>query len=117
MSRPSGQRVVVGIQRPSADILPRDTSLQFNNRILLAPNSSDNDSKRMLFPSISSSNAYPLTENAPGAALFYKNQFIVPEPVYFPDMSSINIPRVVQRITKEVDPNWFIKEDYWEELY
>lgn len=71
----------------------------------------------MLFPSISNSDAYPLTENVPGAALFFKNEFLVPEPVYFPDMSSINIPRTVQRLIKEVRPEWFIKEEYWDELY
>ena len=50
MSRPSGLSVVVGIQRPSAEIFPRDSTLQFGNRFLMAPNVADLDTKRMLFP-------------------------------------------------------------------
>jgi hypothetical protein len=57
----------------------------------------------------------PLTENIKGSALFYKNGFIMPKPVYFPNMSSIDIPQVVNRIQKQVNPNWFIDEEYWEE--
>lgn len=106
--------VVVGIQRPSAEILPRDTTLQFNNRLLMAPNGADNDTKRMLFP-MSDAKGLPLTENVKEAALFYKNGFIMPKPVYFPNMSTIDIPKVVKRIQKEVNSNWFIQEDYWEE--
>lgn len=109
-----GQTVVVGIQRPSAEVLPRDTTLQFNNRLLMAPNGADNDTKRMLFP-MSDAKGLPLTENIKGSALFYKNGFIMPKPVYFPNMSKIDIPSVVNRIQKGVNPNWFIKEDYWEE--
>lgn len=108
------KKVVVGIQRPSAEIFPRDTSLQFNNRILLAPNSTDLDTKRMLFP-MTDSKALPLTENIRGAGLFYKNEFLVPQPVYFPDMSGVDIPRTVKRINGEVNENWFIKEEYWKE--
>lgn len=90
--------------------------MQFNNRLLMAPNGADNDTKRMLFP-MSDSKGLPLTENIKGSALFYKNGFIMPKPVYFPNMSTINVSRVVKRIQKQVDPNWFIEEDYWEEPY
>lgn len=103
-------QVVVGIQRPSSEILPRDTTLQFNNRFLMAPNGADNDTKRMLFP-MSEIKGLPLTENIKGSALFYKNGFIMPKPVYFPNMSSIDIPQVVNRIQKQVNPNWFIDEE------
>lgn len=113
---PFGAQVVVGIQRPSSEILPRDTTLQFNNRLLMEPNGADNDTKRMLFP-MSDSKGLPLTENVKGAALFYKNGFIMPRPVYFPNMSVIDIPQIVNRIQKEVNSKWFIKEDYWEEPY
>lgn len=116
MSRPSGLCVVVGIQRPSADILSRDVTLQFNNRLLMAPNGADNDTKRMLFP-MTDVKGLPLTENVKGSALFYKNGFIMPKPIYLPNMSTIEIPRIVKRIQKQVDPNWFINEDYWEEPY
>lgn len=107
-------RVVVGIQRPSAEILPRDITLQFNNRFLMAANGADSDTKRMLFP-MSDVKGLPLTENIKGSALFYKNGFMMPKPVYFPDMSTINIPRTIARIQGEVNPNWFVNEDYWEE--
>ena len=78
----------------------------------MAPNDADNDTKRMLFP-MSDSKGLPLTENIKGSALFYKNGLIMPKPVYFPNMSNIDIPRVVKRIQKQVD----IKEEYWEEPY
>ena len=82
----------------------------------MAPNRADAETKRMLFPStISNAKGLPLTENIKGSALFYKNGFIMPKPVYFPNMSTINIPKTVTRIQKEVNPKWFIKEDYWEE--
>lgn len=109
-----GQKVVVGIQRPSSEILPRDITLQFNNRLLMAPNGADIDTKRMLFPMVDAK-GLPLTDNVKGSALFYKNGYIMPKPVYFPNMATIDIPSVIDRIQKEVNPNWFIKEDYWEE--
>lgn len=76
----------------------------------MAPNGADNDTKRMLFP-MSEIKGLPLTENIKGSALFYKNGFIMPKPVYFPNMSSIDIPQVVNRIQKQVNPNWFIDEE------
>lgn len=116
MFRPSGLCVVVGIQRPSSEILPRDTTLQFNNRLLMAPNSADADTKRMLFP-MADTKGLLLTDNVRGSALYYSNGFIMPRPVYFPNMSTINIPSVVKRIQRQVNPKWFINEDYWEEPY
>ena len=116
-----GHKVIVGIQRPSAEILPRDTSLQFNTRILMAPNAADNDTKRMLFP-MTDVKALPIVEanaegNARGTGLIYEEglDWIVPRPIYLPDISNLNIPSIVTRIDNEVDPNWFIKEDYWQE--
>lgn len=90
--------------------------MQFNNRLLMAPNAADNDTKRMLFP-MSDPKGLSLTENVKGSALFYENGFVMPKPVYFSNMSTIDIPRVVKRIQKQVDPNWFLSEDYWEEPY
>lgn len=78
----------------------------------MAPNGADKDTKRMLFP-MSDVDELPLTENVKGAALYYRNGFMVPRPVYFPNMSEINIPRLVDRIQHEVNPNWFIPEPYW----
>ncbi|PMD73045.1 hypothetical protein [Companilactobacillus nuruki] len=116
-----GQHVMVGIQRPSAEILPRDTSLQFNTRILLAPNGADSDTKRMLFP-MTNVQSLPIVEsnevgNARGTGLIYEEglNWMVPRPLYLPDISQIDIPGVVKRIEDEVNPNWFIKEDYWKE--
>lgn len=80
----------------------------------MAPNGADLDTKRMLFP-MTNVKGLPLTENVKGAALFYRNGFIMPRPTYFPNMSAIDIPSVVQRIQKQVNPNWFLTEDYWEE--
>lgn len=80
----------------------------------MAPNGSDPDTERMLFP-MTDVKGLPLTENVKGAGLFYKNGLIMPRPVYFPNMSEIDIPKTVTSIQKEVNPNWFIHEDYWEE--
>ena len=80
----------------------------------MAPNGADIDTKRMLFPMVDAK-GLPLTDNVKGSALFYKNGYIMPKPVYFPNMATIDIPSVIDRIQKEVNPNWFIKEDYWEE--
>ena len=111
----------MGIQRPSADILPRDTSLQFNTSILLAPNSVDNDTKRMLFP-MTDVKSLPIVEaneegNARGTGLIYEEGlgWIVPRPIYLPNISHLNIPSIVSRIEREINPSWFIKEDYWQE--
>lgn len=82
----------------------------------MAPNIADADTKRMLFP-MSDVKGLPLTENVRGAALFYENSFIMPRPVYFPNISTIDIPKVVRKIQKQVNPNWFVNEDYWEEPY
>lgn len=114
MSRPSGLNIVVGIQRPSAEILPRDSTLQFGNRFLTAPNVADLDTKRMLFP-MTDVKGLPLTANIKGSSLFCENGFIKSKPGYFPNMSTIDIPQTVNRIQREVNPKWFIKKDYWEE--
>lgn len=80
----------------------------------MAPNVADLDMKRMLFP-MTDVKGLPLTANIKGSSLFYENGFIMPKPVYFPNMSTIDIPQTVNRIQREVNPKWFIKEDYWEE--
>ena len=51
----------------------------------MAPNGADNDTKRMLFP-MTDVKGLPLTENVKGSALFYKNGFIMPKPIYLPNM-------------------------------
>lgn len=59
----------------------------------MAPNGSDADTKRMLFPA-TDPKSLPLTENVKGAGLYYSNDFLVPRPIYFPDMREIDIPRL-----------------------
>ncbi|XKU95162.1 hypothetical protein R0Q57_00160 [Lactobacillus acidophilus] len=80
----------------------------------MAPNGSDVDTERMLFPA-TDPKTLPLTENVKGAGLYYSNDFLVPIPIYFPDMRDINIPRVIKRIKSEVNPKWFAEEPYWKE--
>lgn len=80
----------------------------------MAPNGTDNDTKRMLFP-MTDVKGLPITENVKGAGLYYKNGLMMPKPVYFPNMSEIDIPQTINRIQKEVDRNLFINEEYWEE--
>lgn len=82
----------------------------------MAPNGADQDTKRMLFP-MSDAKGLPITENIKGAGLFYTNNFMMPRPVYFPNISELDIPVVVEKIQKEVNLNRFIEESYWEEPY
>ncbi|MBP2057306.1 hypothetical protein J2Z60_000470 [Lactobacillus colini] len=90
-------------------------TLQFNNRFLMASNSSDLETKRMLFP-MTDAKSLPLTQDVKGAGLFYHTGLMVPRPVYFPNMAEIDIPKVVKRLVQEnSSSNKFIKENYWEE--
>lgn len=75
----------------------------------------------MLFP-MTDVKALPIVEanaegNARGTGLIYEEalDWIVPRPIYLPDISNLNIPKIVTRINNEINPKWFIKEDYWQE--
>lgn len=106
--------VVVGIARPSSDIVSRNTTLNFNTRILLNSNAADTDSKRMMFP-MTDVKTLPMTDGSKGSGVIYEEGmgWLVPRPINFPNIYSIDIPEILQRIQKEINPNWFIKENYW----
>lgn len=118
LGRQAGFFLCIGIQRPDATSFPRQLSLECNTRILMRPNSADNDSKRMLYPFIDPKQL-PITGDDVGNGLIFAegNGWQVPRPFLLPNYMSLDIPKVVGQIEQSIDPDWFIDESsYWEWL-
>ena len=82
----------------------------------MRPNSADNDSKRMLYPFVDPKQL-PITADYIGNGLIFAegNGWQVPHPFVLPNYMALDIPSVIQRIERNIDPNWFIDEsDYWQ---
>lgn len=116
LGRQAGFFLCLGMQRPDATSFPRQLSLECNTRILMRPNSADNDSKRMLYPFVDPKQL-PITADYIGNGLIFAegNGWQVPHPFVLPNYMALDIPSVIQRIERNIDPNWFIDEsDYWQ---
>lgn len=116
LGRQAGFFLCLGMQRPDATSFPRQLSLECNTRILMRPNSADNDSKRMLYPFVDPKQL-PITADYIGNGLIFAegNGWQVPHPFVLPNYMGLDIPNVIQRIERNIDPDWFIDEtDYWQ---
>ena len=116
LGRQAGFFLCLGMQRPDATSFPRQLSLECNTRILMRPNSADNDSKRMLYPFVDPKQL-PITADYVGNGLIFAegNGWQVPHPFVLPNYMALDIPSVIQRIESNIDPNLFIDEsDYWQ---
>lgn len=118
LGRQAGFFVLTGIQRPESSVFPRQISLEYNTRILLKASSADNDTLRMLFPMIDPKQI-PRTKGGPGNGLIYEEGqgWLIPRPIQLPNYFSLNIPKVINQIEKNIDTNWFIDESsYWKNI-
>ncbi len=116
LGRQAGFFLCLGMQRPDATSFPRQLSLECNTRILMRPNSADNDSKRMLYPFVDPKQL-PITADYIGNGLIFAegNDWQVPHPFVLPNYMALDIPNVIRHIESNINPNWFIDEtDYWQ---
>lgn len=105
--RQAGFFTIMTSQRLSADTVSRDITLQFGTRIIMGQ--ADTESYRMAFPMVDHVTDLPRIPNEPGYGLiFVDNQSSSnPTPFVAPDMSNVNVAKVIARLTNQIDTSKF----------
>ena len=112
--RQAGIFTLISGQRIDATILDRDIILQLGTRIVMGQ--ADMDTYRMAYPMVNDIKALPLVPNKPGYGLIYSDgqEISNPTPFVSPNMSNIDVPRVITRLENNYDSTQYIDESsYW----
>lgn len=112
--RQAGIFTLISGQRIDATILDRDITLQLGTRIVMGQ--ADMDTYRMAYPMVNDIKALPLVPNKPGYGLIYSDgqEISNPTPFISPNMSNIDVPRVITRLENNYDSTQYIDESsYW----
>ncbi|GAA0867423.1 ATP-binding protein [Lactobacillus kefiranofaciens] len=107
-----GIYLLLASQRLTADVLERNISSEFSTRIGMQ--NLDRISLNLAFPGCDL-NEIPIVENIPGHGLIYDDHFntMIPQPFIAPDMSEVDVPKVVKHLNQKFQHNDFLHEDYW----
>lgn len=114
-SRMANIYVYIGIQRPSAEVITRDTTLQLGTRILLLDTVADSNTLKMLFPMVDQE-MLPMSDGRRGSGLIYVEgqEYATARPIHFPNVYDLDVIKVVENIRREIKLNAFVDEsDYW----
>lgn len=114
-SRMANMYIYIGIQRPSAEVITRDTTLQLGTRILLLDTVADSNTKKMLFPMVDPE-MLPISDGRRGSGLIYVEgqEYATARPIHFPNSYDLDIIQVVKNIQKEIKLDAFVNEsEYW----
>lgn len=112
--RQAGIFTLISGQRIDATILDRDITLQLGTRIVMGQ--ADMDTYRMAYPMVNDIKALPLVPNKPGYGLIYSDgqEISNPTPFVSPNMSNIDVPRVITKLENNYDSTQYIDESsYW----
>ena len=112
--RQAGIFTLISGQRIDATILDRDITLQLGTRIVMGQ--ADSETNRMAFPMVDEIKSLPTLPNKPGYGLIYSDGQEISNPVPFisPNMSNINVAKVITRLEKNFDASKYINESsYW----
>lgn len=112
--RQAGIFTLISGQRIDATILDRDITLQLGTRIVMGQ--ADGDTYRMVYPMVNDIKSLPLIPNKPGYGLVYSDgqRVTSPTPFIAPDMTNVNVPKVVERLDSRYVPTKYVDEsDYW----
>lgn len=115
-SRMANIYIYIGIQRPSAEIISRDTTLQLGTRILLLDTVADSNTLKMLFPMVDSE-LLPMSDGRRGSGLIYVEgqEYATARPVHFPNIYDLDVIQVVKNIQQEIKTDAFVDEsEYWQ---
>ena len=113
--RQAGIFTLISGQRIDATILDRDITLQLGTRIVMGQ--ADSETYRMAYPMVNDIKALPLVPNKPGYGLIYSDgqKISNPTPFVSPDMSNIDVPKVITRLENNYDSSKYNDEsDYWQ---
>ena len=93
-------------------MLERNISSEFSTRIGMQ--NLDRISLNLAFPGCNL-DEIPIVENIPGHGLIYDDHFntMIPQPFIAPDMSEVDVPKVVKHLSQKFQHNDFLHEDYW----
>lgn len=99
-------------QRLNSNVLDVNVSAEFSTRV--AMENLDSISLRLAFPQCDP-DQLPYIDNTPGHGLIYSDSFSENNPVPFvvPDLSQVNVPKVVNILDKRNKVNSFKQEPYW----
>ena len=114
-SRMANMYVYIGIQRPSAEVITRDTTLQLGTRILLLDTVADSNTLKMLFPMVDQE-MLPMSDGKRGSGLIYVEgqEYATARPIHFPNVYDLDVIRVVKKIQNEIKLDTFVNEsEYW----
>lgn len=112
--RQAGIFTLISGQRIDATILDRDITLQLGTRIVMGQ--ADSDTYRMAYPMVNDIKSLPLVPNKPGYGLIYSDGQAIgnPTPFVSPNMTNIDVTKVITRLDNNVDFSEFIDEsNYW----
>lgn len=107
-----GIYLLLASQRLTADVLERNISSEFSTRIGMQ--NLDRVSLSLAFPGCNL-DEIPIVENIPGHGLIYDDHFktMIPQPFIAPDMSNVDVPKVVKHLDYKYQQNNFSRETYW----
>ena len=107
-----GIYLILASQRLTADVLERNISSEFSTRIGMQ--NLDRISLNLAFPGCDL-DEIPIVENIPGHGLIYDDHFntMIPQPFIAPDMSEVDVPKVVKYLNQKFRQNNFSPESYW----
>ena len=114
-SRMANMYIYIGIQRPSAEVITRDTTLQLGTRILLLDTVADSNTLKMLFPMVDPE-MLPMSDGRRGSGLIYVEgqEYATARPIHFPNVYDLDVIQVVKNIQQEIKLEAFVDEsDYW----
>lgn len=114
-SRMANMYIYIGIQRPSAEVITRDTTLQLGTRILLLDTVADGNTLKMLFPMVDQE-MLPMSDGRRGSGLIYVEgqEYATARPIHFPNSYDLDIIQVVKNIQREIKLDAFVNEsEYW----
>lgn len=99
-------------QRLNSNVLDVNVSAEFSTRV--AMENLDSISLRLAFPQCDA-DQIPYIDNVPGHGLIYSDDFTENNPIPFiaPDISQVDVPKVLSILDKRNEINSFAKEPYW----
>lgn len=99
-------------QRLNSNVLDINVSAEFSTRV--AMENLDKVSLRLAFPQCDI-DQLPYIDNVPGHGLIYSDDFTENNPIPFiaPDISQVNVPKVLSILDARNKINSFTKEPYW----
>lgn len=99
-------------QRLNSNVLDVNVSAEFSTRV--AMENLDSISLRLAFPQCDA-DQIPYIDNVPGHGLIYSDAFTENNPIPFiaPDITQVNVPKVLSVLDKRNKINSFTREPYW----